>query len=86
MIEAAFEASQGPAPVAVLPPATATATPATSFGRPDAGPHFVDLDDACRHEGPAVWDLRMLLSGDADQARQQPRTLLEALRADRRLR
>lgn len=29
----------------------------------DAGPHFVDLDDACT--GPAVQDLWMLLSGDA---------------------
>lgn len=28
----------------------------------DAGPHFVDLDDACT--GPAVQDLWMLLSGD----------------------
>ena len=29
----------------------------------DAGPHFVDLDDACT--GPAMQDLWMLLSGDA---------------------
>ena len=28
----------------------------------DAGPHFVDLDDACT--GPAIQDLWMLLSGD----------------------
>lgn len=28
----------------------------------DAGPHFVDLDDACN--GPAIQDLWMLLSGD----------------------
>jgi len=30
----------------------------------DAGPHFVDLDDACT--GPAVQDLWMLISGDRD--------------------
>ena len=35
----------------------------------DAGPHFVDFDDA--RSGPAVQDLWMLLAGDrADQARQ----------------
>jgi Ser/Thr protein kinase RdoA (MazF antagonist) len=35
----------------------------------DAGPHFVDLDDA--RSGPAVQDLWMLLSGDrAEQTRQ----------------
>ncbi len=32
---------------------------------PGAGPHFVDLDDACT--GPAVQDLWMLLSGDRQQ-------------------
>jgi Ser/Thr protein kinase RdoA (MazF antagonist) len=35
----------------------------------DAGPHVVDLDDACN--GPAVQDLWMLLSGDAAAMRQQ---------------
>lgn len=30
----------------------------------DAGPHFVDLDDACN--GPAIQDLWMLLSGDPE--------------------
>src|SRR5690606_25738946 len=35
----------------------------------DAGPHFVDLDDACN--GPAIQDLWMLLSGDrASMTRQ----------------
>ncbi|MBX3609338.1 MAG: serine/threonine protein kinase [Hydrogenophaga sp.] len=41
----------------------------TPEGMPGAGPHFVDLDDACM--GPAVQDLWMLLSGDrAQQIRQ----------------
>lgn len=40
----------------------------------DAGPHFVDLDDAV--EGPAVQDLWMLLSGDDTAARDQLRHLL----------
>ena len=35
----------------------------------DAGPHFVDFDDA--RMGPAVQDLWMLLSGDALSMRQQ---------------
>jgi Ser/Thr protein kinase RdoA (MazF antagonist) len=40
----------------------------------EAGPHFVDLDDACT--GPAIQDLWMLLSGDADAMRGQLRELL----------
>jgi Ser/Thr protein kinase RdoA (MazF antagonist) len=40
----------------------------------DAGPHFVDLDDAIN--GPAAQDLWMLLSGDEAVARQQLRALL----------
>lgn len=40
----------------------------------EAGPHFVDLDDALT--GPAVQDLWMLLSGDKQAARQQLRALL----------
>jgi Ser/Thr protein kinase RdoA (MazF antagonist) len=40
----------------------------------DAGPHFVDLDDAIN--GPAVQDLWMLLSGDEATARWQLRALL----------
>lgn len=35
----------------------------------DAGPHFVDLDDCVN--GPAVQDLWMLLSGDAEEQRRQ---------------
>jgi Ser/Thr protein kinase RdoA (MazF antagonist) len=35
----------------------------------DAGPHFVDLDDA--RMGPAMQDLWMLLSGDRDSMAQQ---------------
>lgn len=38
-------------------------------------PHFVDLDDSLR--GPAMQDLWMLLSGDAEENSQQLRTLAE---------
>ena len=41
----------------------------------DAGPHVVDLDDACT--GPAVQDLWMLVSGDASGAASQLAQLLE---------
>ncbi len=41
----------------------------------EAGPHFVDWDDACN--GPAVQDLWMLLSGDASTAQRQTRALLQ---------
>jgi len=41
----------------------------------ETGPHFVDLDD-CR-TGPAIQDLWMLLSGDADEMRGQLEDLLE---------
>ncbi len=44
----------------------------------DAGPHVVDLDDACN--GPAVQDLWMLLSGDAAAMRAQLADLLEGYR------
>ena len=40
----------------------------------DAGPHFVDLDDAMN--GPAIQDLWMLLSGDPHEAAPQRRALL----------
>jgi len=40
----------------------------------DAGPHFVDLDDA--RTGPAAQDLWMLLAGDRDTATRQLRSLL----------
>ncbi len=39
------------------------------------GPHFVDLDDAMM--GPAIQDIWMLLSGDAEAARLQLRSLLQ---------
>jgi Ser/Thr protein kinase RdoA (MazF antagonist) len=39
--------------------------PGNILWTPDAGPHFVDLDDA--RTGPAVQDLWMLLSGDRRQ-------------------
>jgi Ser/Thr protein kinase RdoA (MazF antagonist) len=35
----------------------------------DVGPHFVDLDDCCT--GPAIQDLWMLLSGDAEARGEQ---------------
>jgi Ser/Thr protein kinase RdoA (MazF antagonist) len=41
----------------------------------DAGPHFVDLDDAVM--GPAVQDLWMLLAGDRATARRQLAWVLE---------
>ena len=44
----------------------------------DEGPHVVDLDDACN--GPAIQDLWMLLSGDADSMRAQLADLLEGYR------
>ena len=47
----------------------------------DAGPHVVDLDDACN--GPAVQDLWMLLSGDAGSMRTQLAQLLEGYRVFR---
>jgi Ser/Thr protein kinase RdoA (MazF antagonist) len=52
----------------------------------DAGPHFVDLDDAVN--GPAVQDLWMLLAGDRATARRQLASMLEGyesfMRFDRR--
>jgi Ser/Thr protein kinase RdoA (MazF antagonist) len=43
--------------------------PGNILWTPDAGPHFVDLDDA--RTGPAVQDLWMLLSGDRAQRQRQ---------------
>ena len=42
----------------------------------DAGPHFVDFDDA--RSGPAVQDLWMLLSGERDAMESQLRVLVGA--------
>ena len=47
----------------------------------DEGPHVVDLDDACT--GPAVQDLWMLLSGDADAMRGQLAHILDGYRVFR---
>lgn len=47
----------------------------TPEGMPGAGPHFVDLDDACT--GPAVQDLWMLLSGDRAQQTWQLAALID---------
>jgi len=44
----------------------------------EAGPHFVDLDDCMT--GPAVQDLWMLLSGSAEEQREQFADLLEGYR------
>lgn len=41
----------------------------------DSGPHFVDLDDS--RTGPAIQDLWMLLSGDAEEMHRQFDDLLE---------
>jgi Ser/Thr protein kinase RdoA (MazF antagonist) len=43
-----------------------------------AGPHFVDLDDACT--GPAIQDLWMLLSGDEAAMRAQLEHVLAGYR------
>jgi Ser/Thr protein kinase RdoA (MazF antagonist) len=51
-------------------------------GRPDAGPHIVDLDDAVT--GPAIQDLWMLLSGSPDAMRGQMAAVLGGYRAFRR--
>jgi Ser/Thr protein kinase RdoA (MazF antagonist) len=45
---------------------------------PDAGPHFVDLDDAAT--GPAIQDLWMLLPGEDEPARRQLDALLRGYR------
>ena len=47
----------------------------TPEGSPGAGPHFVDLDDACT--GPAVQDLWMLLSGERAQQTWQLAALID---------
>ena len=49
--------------------------PGNILWTPDAGPHFVDLDDA--RSGPAVQDLWMLLSGDRSQRQRQLGALLD---------
>ena len=49
--------------------------PGNVLWTPDAGPHFVDLDDA--RMGPAVQDLWMLLSGDRRQRTLQLSALLD---------
>lgn len=49
--------------------------PGNILWTPDAGPHFVDLDDA--RMGPAVQDLWMLLSGERHQRQRQLGALLD---------
>lgn len=49
--------------------------PGNILWTPDAGPHFVDLDDA--RTGPAVQDLWMLLSGERAQRQRQLGALLD---------
>jgi Ser/Thr protein kinase RdoA (MazF antagonist) len=49
--------------------------PGNILWTPDAGPHFVDFDDA--RSGPAVQDLWMLLSGERAQRQQQLGALLD---------
>ncbi len=49
--------------------------PGNILWTPDAGPHFVDLDDA--RTGPAVQDLWMLLSGDRSQRQRQLGALVD---------
>ena len=49
--------------------------PGNILWTPDAGPHFVDLDDACT--GPAAQDLWMLLSGERRDQTGQLSALLD---------
>jgi len=49
--------------------------PGNILWTPDAGPHFVDLDDA--RTGPAVQDMWMLLSGDRAQRQKQLGALVD---------
>jgi Ser/Thr protein kinase RdoA (MazF antagonist) len=49
--------------------------PGNILWTPDAGPHFVELDDA--RTGPAVQDLWMLLSGERAQRQRQLGALLD---------
>jgi Ser/Thr protein kinase RdoA (MazF antagonist) len=49
--------------------------PGNILWTPDAGPHFVDLDDA--RSAPAVQDLWMLLSGERQQRQRQLGALLD---------
>jgi Ser/Thr protein kinase RdoA (MazF antagonist) len=49
--------------------------PGNILWTPDAGPHFVDLDDA--RTGPAVQDLWMLVSGERAQRQRQLGGLLD---------
>ena len=49
--------------------------PGNILWTPDAGPHFVDLDDA--RTGPAVQDLWMLLSGERVQRQRQLGALVD---------
>jgi Ser/Thr protein kinase RdoA (MazF antagonist) len=49
--------------------------PGNILWTPDAGPHFVDLDDA--RTGPAVQDLWMLLSGERVQRQRQLGAVLD---------
>ena len=49
--------------------------PGNILWTPDAGPHFVDLDDA--RSGPAVQDLWMLVSGERSQRQKQLGALVD---------
>ncbi|MEJ5989631.1 serine/threonine protein kinase [Ramlibacter sp. PS3R-8] len=49
--------------------------PGNILWTPDAGPHFVDLDDA--RTGPAVQDLWMLVSGERAQRQRQLGALVD---------
>jgi Ser/Thr protein kinase RdoA (MazF antagonist) len=66
---------RGRRPVCARCGCTATCHPGNILWTPDAGPHFVDLDDA--RTGPAVQDLWMLLSGERVQRQRQLGGLLD---------
>ncbi|MGE4242040.1 serine/threonine protein kinase [Ramlibacter sp.] len=70
-ISRAFEASSGVRTLRLH----GDCHPGNILWTPDAGPHFVDLDDA--RMGPAVQDLWMLLDGDRIQRQRQLGALVD---------
>ena len=78
-ITAAFDAAKGCASIRLH----GDCHPGNILWTPDAGPHFVDLDDA--RSGPAVQDLWMLLSGDRGQRQRQLGALVDGYEQMREL-
>jgi Ser/Thr protein kinase RdoA (MazF antagonist) len=78
-VTAAFEDAKGCASIRLH----GDCHPGNILWTPDAGPHFVDLDDA--RSGPAVQDLWMLLSGDRAQRQRQLGALVDGYEQMREL-